>query len=96
MISAGAWQVSGMAGVAPIFLGGGVESRGVRGASIVSSTVRMWRCFALCWSCGAEVRPQGATRSEVERPMHWFCPGCDVRWFAYADRVEMPTQALAS
>ena len=85
-----------MAGVALIFLSGGVESQGVREASIVSSTVRMWRCFALCWSCGTEVRPQRATRSEVERPMHWFCPGCDVRWFAYADRVEMPTQALAS
>jgi hypothetical protein len=22
--------------------------------------------------------------------MRWYCPACDVRWFAYADRVEAP------
>ena len=22
--------------------------------------------------------------------MHWSCPDCDVRWYAYADRVEAP------
>jgi hypothetical protein len=27
--------------------------------------------------------------------MHWFCPGCEVRWVAYADRVEVPTSATA-
>jgi hypothetical protein len=57
--------------------------------------VRSWRCFACCWSCGGEVDPQRANRSEVERPMHWFCPACEVRWVAYADRVEVPTYAPA-
>jgi hypothetical protein len=28
--------------------------------------------------------------------MHWSCPDCDVRWYAYADRVEAPTPVLAS
>ena len=57
--------------------------------------MRTWRCFACCWSCGGEVDPQRVTRSEVERPMHWFCPDCEVRWVAYADRVEVPTYAPA-
>lgn len=57
--------------------------------------MRTWRCFACCWSCGGEVDPQRVTRSEVERPMHWFCPDCQVRWVAYADRVEVPTYAPA-
>ena len=57
---------------------------------------RPWRCFAVCWSCGAEASLQAATRSEVERPMHWFCSACDVRWCAYADRVETPVPAMAS
>jgi hypothetical protein len=57
--------------------------------------VRPWRCFALCWSCGGEAASH-ATRSEVERPMHWSCSDCDVRWYAYADRVEMPAPAMAS
>jgi hypothetical protein len=39
------------------------------------------------------VEPQRATRSEAERPMQWACPGCEVRWVAYADRVEVPTYA---
>jgi hypothetical protein len=39
---------------------------------------------------------QAATRSEVERPMHWYCPGCEVRWYAYADRVEAPAPLLVS
>jgi hypothetical protein len=55
--------------------------------------VRPWRCFALCWSCGREAAAQAATRNEVERPMHWFCADCDVRWYAYADRVEAPAMA---
>jgi hypothetical protein len=58
--------------------------------------VRPWRCFALCWSCGREASSQAGTRSEVERPMHWFCSDCDVRWYAYADRVELPAPAMAS
>ena len=57
---------------------------------------RPWRCFAFCWSCGREACSQAATRSEVERPMHWFCSECDVRWRAYADRVELPAPAMAS
>jgi hypothetical protein len=60
------------------------------------ATVRPWRCFARCWSCGGEVDPQPATRGEVERPMQWSCPDCDVRWVAYADRVETPTPVMAS
>jgi hypothetical protein len=62
----------------------------------MAGAVRPWRCFAVCWSCGGEASSQAATRSEVERPMHWFCPDCDVRWYAYADRVEMPAPAMAS
>jgi rubredoxin len=58
--------------------------------------VRPWRCFALCWSGGDEVPAQPATRFEVERPLHWACPACDVRWVAYADRVEVPAPVLAS
>ena len=58
------------------------------------ATVRPWRCFARCWSCGGEVDPQRATRIEVERPMQWSCPDCDVRWVAYADRVEVPTHLV--
>jgi hypothetical protein len=57
--------------------------------------VRAWRCFAHCWSCGGEVDPHLATRSEAERPLHWTCPDCEVRWVAYADRVEVPTYATA-
>jgi hypothetical protein len=60
------------------------------------ATVRPWRCFAHCWSCGGEVDPQHATRSEVERPMQWSCPDCDVHWVAYADRVEVPARLIAS
>jgi hypothetical protein len=62
----------------------------------VIATVRPWRCFARCWSCGGEVDPQRATRSEVEHPMRWCCPDCDVCWVAYADRVEVPTYVMAS
>jgi hypothetical protein len=58
--------------------------------------VRAWRCTALCWSCGGEVPLQPATRNEVERPIHWSCPDCDVRWYAYADRVEAPAPMLTS
>jgi hypothetical protein len=57
----------------------------------VNPIVRAWRCSALCWSCDGQVPLQAATRSEVERPMHWYCPECEVRWYAYADRVETPT-----
>jgi hypothetical protein len=62
----------------------------------VNPIVKSWRCTALCWSCGGEVPFQAATRGEVERPMHWYCPGCEVRWYAYADRVETPAPLLAS
>jgi hypothetical protein len=61
----------------------------------VNPTVRAWRCYGQCWSCGAEVGPQRATRHEAERPIQWSCPGCDVRWLAYANRVELPS-SLAS
>jgi hypothetical protein len=27
--------------------------------------------------------------------MRWHCPACDVRWHAYADRVELPAPDLA-
>jgi hypothetical protein len=57
---------------------------------------RPWRCFALCWSWGREACSQAASRNEVERPMHWCCSDCDVAWYAYADRVEMPVPAMAS
>jgi hypothetical protein len=60
-----------------------------------ATTVRPWWCFALCWSCRREVPTDAATRNEVERPRHWSCSECDVRWYAYADRVELPTQAVA-
>jgi hypothetical protein len=62
----------------------------------VNPIVRSWRCSALCWSCGDEVPFQAATRSEVERPMRWYCPEREVRWHAYADRVEMPAPVMAS
>jgi hypothetical protein len=62
----------------------------------MNPTVKPWRCFARCWSCGGEVPPQHATRSEVQRPMHWSCPACEVRWIACADRVEASTQVMAS
>ena len=68
---------------------------GIGSARKVSPT-RPWRCFALCWSCGCEACSQAATRIEVERPMHWFCSECDVRWCAYADRVDLPAPAMAS
>ena len=55
----------------------------------MNPTVRLWRCFTPCWSCGGEVGPQRATRAEVERPLHWSCPACDVYWSAYANRVEL-------
>jgi hypothetical protein len=61
----------------------------------VNATMRPWRCFARCWSCGDEVDPQRATRNEAERPMQWSCSDCEVRWVAYADRVEVPAQVLA-
>jgi hypothetical protein len=61
----------------------------------VNPIVRSWRCSALCWSCGDAVPFQAATRSEVERPMRWHCPACEVRWYAYADRVELPAPDLA-
>jgi hypothetical protein len=63
---------------------------------MVNPIVRSWRCTALCWSCSGEVPLRAATRGEVERPMHWYCPGCEVAWYAYADRVEASTPALAS
>jgi hypothetical protein len=50
----------------------------------------------LCWSCGREAFAQAATHGEVERPMRWFCADCEVRWHAYADRVELPVPAMAS
>ena len=62
----------------------------------MNPTVKPWRCFALCWSCGHEVDPQRATRSEAERPLQWFCADCEVGWSAYASRVEVPTSVLAS
>jgi hypothetical protein len=68
-----------------------VEGKTLRRYRIVNPTVRAWRCYAQCWSCGAEVGPQRATRHEAERPIQWSCPGCEVRWFAYAIRVELPT-----
>jgi hypothetical protein len=61
----------------------------------MTTIVRPWECFARCWACGEEVDPQRATRSEAERPMKWSCPACEVRWVAYADRVEPPAQAIA-
>ena len=63
--------------------------QGARKSGIVRPTVKPWRCFALCWSCGEEVPAQHATCGEVERPIRWFCPTCEVHWTAYADRVEV-------
>jgi hypothetical protein len=79
--------------------GGRVEVPGLWsgiGSARTGGPGRAWRCFALCWSCGRETCSEAATRSEVERPMHWFCSDCEVRWYAYADRVEMPAPAMAS
>ena len=73
-------------------LWGGMQ--GARRSSIVRPTVKPWRCFALCWSCGGEVPSQDATCAEVERPIRWSCPNCEVQWFAYADRVEVPTPVM--
>lgn len=70
------------------------STQATRAPFTANPIVRSWRCTALCWSCGGEVPLQAATRSEVERPMHWYCTGCEVRWYAYADRVEAPTAQL--
>jgi hypothetical protein len=66
------------------------------GSERKAGPARSWRCFALCWSCGHEASSQAGTRGEVERPMHWICSDCDVRWYAYADRVELPAPAMVS
>jgi hypothetical protein len=70
--------------------------QGARRSGIARPTVRPWRCFALCWSCGAEVPSHAATHSTVEHPMRWHCPDCDVQWSAYADRVEVPEPVMTS
>ena len=71
-------------------------TQGARRSSIVRPIVRPWRCFALCWSCGEEVPSQPATCGEAERPMHWYCPDCEVRWSAHADRIEEPAPVMAA
>ena len=71
-------------------------TQGARRSSIVRPIVRPWRCFARCWSCGEEVPSQPATCGEADRPMHWYCPDCEVRWSAHADRIEEPAPVMAA
>ena len=71
-------------------------TQGVRKSSIARPTVQPWRCFALCWSCGGEVSCQPAAFTDLERPLRWSCPACEVQWSAYADRVEVPEPVMAS
>jgi hypothetical protein len=69
--------------------------QGARRSSIVRPAVEPWRCFALCWSCGGEVAARPGSCAEVERPIRWSCPTCEVQWSAYADRVELPAPVMA-